>query len=226
MERIKELFSKGGRYRLMPFCLSAAVINILAYYIPKLITARGPWHNLAIGFDSLIPLIPVTIIIYGGAFLQWVLYYLRLASDDIPVVSRYLTAEIISKAVCAVTFLVFPSCVSRPDIAGTDFFSLITKMMFFVDIPTCVFPSIHCLQSWLCMRYVLERKDFRASYKIFCVIFTLAVFASTVTMKQHAVVDIPAGILLGEICLTVCRHGALTSPLEKRMTGYLKTTGR
>ena len=224
MEKIKGLFSRNGRYRLMPFCLSAAVINILAYYIPKLITAKGPWHNLATGIDPLIPLIPATIIIYGGAFLQWVLYYFRLAGDEVPIASRFLTAEIISKIVCAVTFLAYPSCVARPEITGGDFFSVITKMMFFVDIPTCVFPSIHCLQSWLCMRYVMDRKDLTAGYKTFCVFFTLAVFLSTVTMKQHVVVDIAAGVLLGEICLTVCRKELLTSPLEKKMESYLRST--
>ena len=221
MNLIKKLFSREGRFPLAAFSLTAAAVNLLAYYVPKLITLNVPMHSMEIPVDYLIPFIPATIVIYAGAFIQWAVYYFRTAASGSAPVSRFLTAEIIAKIVCAVSFIVYPATVSRPLAEGKDIFSVLTNFMFAVDVPTCIFPSIHCLQSWLCMRFALGRKELSVPRKIFCVIFTLAVCASTVTMKQHAIVDVPAGILLAEICLALSPHLKLTRWAKSRMDAWL-----
>lgn len=222
MDKIRRLFSREGRYPLWIFSLTAAAVNLLCYYVPKLITFSFPKHYMEIGADALIPLIPATIIIYAGAFFQWLVYYLRTAKADSLSASRALTAEVISKLVCALCFIIYPTTVNRPQASGTDFFSVITNLMFFVDVPTCIFPSIHCLQSWLCMRFALGRRDLSVPRKCFSVLFTLAVCVSTVTMKQHALVDIPAGILLAEICLAISPRLKMTGKLREKMDAYLR----
>ena len=52
---------------------------------------------------------------------------------------------------------------------------------------------------WLFTRLFLASPRVRRSWKIASVIFTLAVFASVLLLKQHYVADVPAGIATAEL---------------------------
>lgn len=78
-------------------------------------------------------------------------------------------------------------------------------------------PSIHCLESWLCFRNALRFKGVPRWYLPLTALMTLLVFASTLLVKQHVLVDVPAGILAAELGLFLankCRLGGLIERLE------------
>ena len=68
-----------------------------------------------------------------------------------------------------------------------------------------LFPSIHCLDSWLCWRFLVKIEWIPKWYKWINFLFTLLVCASTVLVKQHLLVDIFAGIAVAEIGLLLSR---------------------
>ena len=69
-----------------------------------------------------------------------------------------------------------------------------------MDSPTNLFPSIHCLVSWLC---AIGLRGAKVSnwYKVFSYTFAIAVCVSTQLTKQHYIVDVFGGIALAEISL-------------------------
>ena len=66
-------------------------------------------------------------------------------------------------------------------------------------------PSIHCLDSWLSWRFLVQCKKVPLWYKWVNFVFSLLVCLSTVLVKQHVIVDIFAGIAVAELGLLLSR---------------------
>ena len=148
-------------YRIFPEHAFIPVITVIgihffAYLVPKLVNLGRPHMLLKLPLDDLIPFTPVFIVFYVLAFIQWAVYYLRLAREDRPVMRKYLIAGAISKLVCMILFVAVPSAVDRPEVTVNGVFTWCCKVVFFFDVPNNVFPSMHCLESWLCMRLAIE----------------------------------------------------------------------
>ena len=135
--------------------------------------------------------------------MQWGLYWIQLGREDQRLRSRSVSGEWIAKLICAVVFILFPTTFSRPEATGTGIFDRITALMFQADVPTNLLPSIHCVQSWFCLRGALRFRNVPRWYRPVSVLFSLLVFASTLLVKQHVLLDLPAAILVAEAGLLI-----------------------
>ena len=154
--KIKELAYRIIPERAFRQVAGIIIIHMASYYIPKLINMGRTAYNLSCPVDSLIPFTPLFVVFYVLAFLQWGVYYLILAREEENVMRRYLTAGAISKIVCMAVFIVIPTAIERPEIQQGGVFSFCCRVVYSFDEPTNLFPSMHCLESWLCMRLALE----------------------------------------------------------------------
>lgn len=91
-----------------------------------------------------------------------------------------------------------PSTLVRPEITGNGIFDWLTNLIYQIDSPDNLLPSIHCLENWICFRGAMRCKKVGKGYKITMFISALLVFASTVMVKQHVFVDIVAAIAVVE----------------------------
>ena len=128
----------------------------------------------------------------------WMLSNLRSSREAC---FRFYTADIFAKIIALVFFLVVPTTIVRPEVTGNSVFDMLTRFIFRVDAADNLFPSIHCLESWMCFRSALFLKKVPKWYAPVSLLFSLLVFASTVMLKQHVFVDIPGGIAAVEIGL-------------------------
>lgn len=186
-----------------------AALNVgttcLVYYGARIVNLSRVYHCISVPADDLIPFVPGFILIYVLAFVQWGLNYLHLAHVDRTTCLRFAGALLLAKLVCGGVFLIYPTCMTfRPTPEGHDLISALARLIFAADTPPDnLFPSIHCLESWMCLRLSLRSKTLPGWVKGLCAVFTVLVFASVVLIKQHVLMDIPAGIAVGEICLLV-----------------------
>ena len=91
------------------------------------------------------------------------------------------------------------------------------RLVYAGDLPGNLFPSIHCLESWICFRGAIGMKRTPRWYAPAMLVLTLMVFASTLLVKQHVLVDIPAGVLVAEVGLLLSdklRAGRLLDRME------------
>ena len=65
--------------------------------------------------------------------------------------------------------------------------------------PINLFPSLHCLESWLCFRGAVGLRKMPRWYAWLQLIFTLLVFTSVLLVKQHVWPDILGGIAVAEL---------------------------
>ncbi len=70
--------------------------------------------------------------------------------------------------------------------------------LYSMDPANNLFPSIHCLTSWFCVIAIRKQKRIPTWYQVLSVIIALAICISTLTTKQHVVVDVFAGVFLAE----------------------------
>ncbi len=182
-----------------PLMISFAV-NVFAYNVSRLWTTSSHHINMAVRFDSFIPVIPWTTAIYLGSYLFWMINYLLGAlQDDDDEAYSFLCADVLAKIICLIFFTVLPSTTLRPVITDTDFWSRMLRMVYRMDAADNLFPSIHCLTSQFCFIAVRKSRFIPKWYKLFSVIAAGLICISTLTTKQHVVVDVFMGIALAEI---------------------------
>lgn len=211
------------RYAVLPIIVTFA-INGVAYYLPKLLSTGAAPTYMGLWLDEALPLCPVFIWIYVGAFLQWFVNWGMLSRQERGFMNRRLAGEWVSKLLCSVCFMLLPTTLSR-SVPTTDTFSgYVTALIYTLDTPENLFPSIHCLESWLCLRNAFAMKNVSKGYKWGMATFSLLVMASTLLVKQHVLLDIPAGILMAEMGLLVSKYLHKTPLLDKIEEPFLKAT--
>ena len=181
--------------------VGAVAFHMFVYYGTQLINNGfgRTYYNLAIPLDDMIPFVPAFVSFYILAYIQWGLTYLFLFFRDPELFRRAAWATIFSEIVVLVFFLALPTRITWPDASGDGFFLWLTRIIYSSDEPTNLFPSLHCLQSWICWRAMRKHPGFPRWASALHLIFTLLVCASTVFIKQHYFLDIPFGILFAEL---------------------------
>lgn len=182
--------------------LSAFGLNMLVYSGAMSICANWKHYDLTTSFDRMIPLVPWWMYIYFGCYLFWIVNYImvgRINKDNPAEFYRFITADMMSRIVCGIFFFLMPTTNIRPDVVGTSFADDLLRFLYQIDQPTNLFPSIHCLVSWMCFIGIRGNKKVPVWYQVFSCIFALLVVISTQTTKQHYISDAVAGILLAEV---------------------------
>ena len=183
--------------------LFAFLCNQLSYQGGRLLAFWRYHYDLMLPFERDIPLVPWTLAIYFGAFVFWTvsLYFCSLRPREES--DRLFCADVLSKIVSFLFFVFLPTMTVRPAVTGTGFFDYGIRFLYWVDSGDNLFPSIHCSMSWLCWLWARGRKDVPLAWRVFALLFAVAICASTLTTRQHVFVDIVGGIVLAEGCYAV-----------------------
>ena len=187
-----------ARKEILALLIMSFAWNYAVYSGARLI-ARG-WHHTDITskLDTIIPFVPWTVIIYIGWYVFWGVNYGLCAAQGVKDRNRFFCADIIAKAVCLVVFLIFPTTNIRPNVTNSDVFEKLMRLVYRLDSPDNLFPSIHCIVSWLCWVGIRGIKEIPFTYRIFSLLAAVAICLSTLTTKQHVIVDVIGGIALAE----------------------------
>ncbi|MBR6694032.1 MAG: hypothetical protein IKL62_03690 [Clostridia bacterium] len=190
------------QYSITPV-FSMIIIGAATYFITKLVMDNGRHYDVSLPIDHSIPLIPVFIVIYILSYLQWIFGYGIIAKERKEFAHRIISSEIIAKLICLFIFIVLPTSMVRPEITGNDIFSKLTLLIYKIDTPTNLFPSLHCLESWIIFRASLSLERHGKPTIIINAIFGILVFLSVLFVRQHLILDIPAAIIVGEFSLFI-----------------------
>lgn len=188
----------GLTKRQLLLLLGAAVLNLLIYNGGRMLAVNFEHHNLSITLDDQIPLISWTVWIYWGCYIFWIVNYYVGTRYDKSNGCSFIGAHYIGEVICFVFFVFFPTIVVRPEITGNSISDWIIKLTYQHDEANNLFPSIHCFVSWLCWIGARKNRFIPKWYQMVSLLIATSICISTLTMKQHVLVDVPAGILLSE----------------------------
>lgn len=204
------------KYMWIPLILTVTC-NMVAYFGTRIFTRHWFHHDLTNSFEENIPLIPWTVTIYFICYIFWVANYVLGSRQDQDTAFRFLSADFLAKIICMIIFLAFPTTNVRPVIEGTTFWENIMLMLYSADAADNLLPSIHCLTSWFGYIAVRKNPQIPRWYKIFSVVFALSVCVSTLTTKQHVIVDAVVGVALAEVCYWFVVKSRFVSGYKKCM---------
>ena len=189
-----------------PFAVLAS--NLISSFITRMFTAGGHIYDITLPVDRALPFVPEFIYVYVLAFLQWAVCLIAIMIIDSKKSLYYCMGITFGNIISGVIFLLFPTVMSiRPDFSGGGAVTeLIGRFIFAADTPPMnIFPSVHCLTSWGCMRMIFALKRIPKWLKIANAIFSVLVFLSVLFVKQHLIFDVPAGIIIFEAGLLITR---------------------
>lgn len=194
IEFLRNTFPAGTLIRLI--CCGAA--QLITYYVPKHIK-RETREIMVTRVDRMIKVRPWWVFIYVLSFAQWFLCYLaifRFGSGN-----ALLAADISSKLVCMLFYILLPTTMEREELSGPCAWAL--RIIYRLDAPTNLFPSMHCSMSTICMIMLFTAPSLPLWLKAANAVYSLCVFISTLKTKQHVIVDTIAGVALGVMCCLI-----------------------
>ncbi len=166
-----------------------------------------PLHDLTTDLDRQVPFAPAWVSVYVLSFPFWAVSYALAARENSREDwFRFVFADMASRTVCGLIFLLYPTTNVRPEITGDGFWDWAMGVIYALDPPLDLFPSIHCLASLMCYLGIRRCGRIAPWYRQCTLLFAVLVFASTQFTKQHYLADILGGIVIGLGCFVLSRH--------------------
>lgn len=149
--------------------------------------------------DRKIPVIPWTVYIYHTWFPLMIVVFYIMAIFNKPVFYHLVRAYSLGSVLCFLVFLFFQNEVPRHDrLEGPGFARSLLRSTRLVDNPYNGFPSIHVFTSSVCVAGLIAG-GLNPIFTAVSVLWFILIIITTVTTKQHVVIDIPGGILFAAI---------------------------
>ena len=176
--------------------------------------------NLSLPADELFPLLPWTMLFYFGCFFWWVYIYWLFSKRGGAAADRFFGANILGKLFCFAIYIILPTTIDRPTAEVKDFFSWQLAFLYAVDKPIKLFPSLHCFLGWICFVCIRGDRSVPFGTRLLSFVMAVLVSISTLTTKQHVLVDLLGGALLAELCWAISRIPAVGQAYH-RLIGWL-----
>lgn len=186
--------SRAGRYYLVIFVLSST-LYFLAGLFNSLPFQQSRIVDISTSLDG----------IYYNVHAVWfyILYYLILIY---PVwgCKTYEEAVELGRTVISFSlfscliFVLMPVEVYRPSAAllGESLSGLAVRIIYGLDQPYNCFPSLHALHSWVIAIFFARRRSQYDPTSLLLIFAAAAVTVSTITIRQHYVMDVLGGLFL------------------------------
>ena len=180
-----------------------------------------------IALDDMIPLISVFIIPYVWSYAYWAMGPMAVSLCDKQHFADYMAANLVSCLAGTLALAFFPTYMDRVAeglYAISENPTVFDKLRLFwysldgSETAYNLLPSFHCINSTLCFLGVAGRSELPKWFRIYSLITTLLIYASTVFVKQHYFLDIVTGVALGALAYFICKKfhwGRMFAPVEK-----------
>ena len=178
------------------------------YMAAQLLHGKVFWMP-SLGWDRAIPFQPswvwVYLLYFPACFLP-VTFIEVLKNGNI--FRRVAAGFILQFAFALAFFWLLPSQVHRPELQHAGISSQVLRWFYEVDPGYNVFPSLHVanVAYVACVAERLERRALSLGVWVLC----LLIAASTLFIKQHYFIDLPAGILVG----VLSHHAAFSKRMD------------
>lgn len=161
------------------------------YLYPNMFAAWEPHMLPLLAIDRNVPFLPWTFFIYCSDYTIFIfVIFLHRTKEGFNSMARMCFATLIT---CGAFFVLFPTTYPRPEYPTDVHFAVrfLMDLITMADSPRNCFPSMHValtgVATWSLYRH--NPKAFP-----FYVVWSVLIFVSTLTTKQHYLVDVLGGI--------------------------------
>ncbi|MBQ7173190.1 MAG: phosphatase PAP2 family protein [Clostridia bacterium] len=216
----------------------AVIIGILTLILQHAFYLAG--HYLASWFgippfspkiplDDFFPIISIFILPYVWSYAYWAMGPMVVSKCEKQHFADYMAANLFACIIGMLLLAFFPTYMDRvaeglfEETANQGFFSFdwLRKFWYSLDGSETAYnllPSFHCINSTLCFLGVMGRKEISKGYRVYSLLLSLLIFASTLYVKQHYFLDVIAGVVLAIPIYFLCKKfhlGRIWAPVER-----------
>ena len=175
------------------------VVYFLFYFLTENFIPVENCHVIHSALDDRIPFNEFFFIPYCFWYLLIVISLGYFALYDVENFRNLQTFIIITQVVAMTVYILYPSVQDlRPtEFARDNFFTWLAGIIYTLDTPTGVCPSLHVAYSLGIGSCWLKEKSASKLWKGFVVFSVILISLSTAVVKQHSVVDIAAALPVG-----------------------------
>ena len=181
--------------------------QLLVFYATRLLLPYLPAHRMATALDAAIPVRAEWIIIYYLTFVFWLVSAVLILSESRAYARRMVKGYLIAMLISGVIFLVWPTTLTRPVPPDTGLFNILLALLYQIDAPVNLCPSLHVLITYFCIRAAMGSRMVPKWYYPVSWVFFALVCLCILFVKQHVLVDIPAAILVAELSVRLAGLG-------------------
>ena len=205
------------------------VVLNLAVYVPYICLQHHQFFPVTTvpptALDHLIPFSPGSVWLYLSIYLLMPIGPFLMHHRN--QLLRYASGVILIATIAATIFLFWPTAIARP---AVPYPSATYRLLITIDQPFHAIPSLHAafaIYSALCGTLVLRELDSRQLWPIALWLWAALILLATLTTKQHMVVDIVAGSVLGFVayaCAFSLSIFQITPPFQSAANALTKPT--
>lgn len=214
----------------------AIIIGILYLALQHGFYLAGHYLALLFGFkpflpkialDDMIPIVSAFIIPYIWSYIYWAMGPMVVSKCEKQHFADYMAANLVSCVAGMLALAFFPTYMDRvaeglfvvPE--DPTIFDRVRMFWYSLDGSAMAYnllPSFHCINSTLCYLGVARRREIPFWFRCYSFLTTILIYASTVYVKQHYVLDIVTGVALAAVVYFICKRfhwGRMFAPIER-----------
>lgn len=197
--KIKEVI--GNRKLMELFMLTLAYFAVFVLLEQR----QGRLNIIEVSWDNRIPFCEYFIIPYllWFPFIAGCVLYFCLAKDREEEYHRLIRSLITGMIIFVLCSLLYPNGQDlRPILTGENIFEKMVILLYRMDTPTNIFPSLHVFNSLVCCIAVCRIRTLKYTALIHgaTILLSVSIVLSTVFLKQHSVLDVLFALLLNAFC--------------------------
>lgn len=184
---------RGAALTRLTYTAFLGLLLLVYVFLNRQLTPR---FDLSTYVDNLIPFsAPFSVFYTSYLLLLWygVCYaYLYFKMDRY---KQFIIGLVIIQLTAYCLYVLVPGKIIRPNVETPGVFFSLVRMIYFVDMPSGLTPSLHVSNSWFIALALWNGKYLRPTLMV----WALLIIASTLFIKQHFFVDVVSGLFLSTI---------------------------
>jgi membrane-associated phospholipid phosphatase len=157
---------------------------------------RGESYRIFTDWELALPFMPGLIVVYFSIGIALCLPLFGLEHHEL---RPFAMAFALATGIAGVCFLLFPARAGFERLPLVHGYELIFKMLYAFDLPYNTVPSLHVTYSTLTVLAVRRNVRHRLA-RIGLALWLAAMLLTVVLVRQHHVVDVVTGVVLGMAC--------------------------
>lgn len=163
-------------------------------------------HDMTIKLDTYIPFVKIFVLPYMFWHVFIPLTFIILCFMDRKTYFKTMLIYVVGCLIANMIFAIYQTTLPRAILVSNDTLTHFIKIIYSNDNPVNCFPSIHVFTSYLMIRAVSQSKFSNIKSNLLTSTIGVLIIASTLLVKQHTVLDVISGILLGEFLIQTVNH--------------------